>query len=58
MANVAEAVEDGNLNVSVTLLKGVGVLGGTPPRPGSDFREELAEQARFAEEMRRTSGLY
>jgi hypothetical protein len=53
MANVADAVEDGNLNVSVTLLKGLGVLGGTPPRPGSDDPQDLAEQAKSAEEMRR-----
>jgi hypothetical protein len=57
MANVAEAVEDGNLNVSVTLLKGLGVLGGTSPRPGSDDPDVLAEQAKFAEEIRKTSRL-
>jgi hypothetical protein len=57
MANVADAVEDGNLNVSLSLLKGLGVLGGTSPRPGSDDPQELAEQARFTEEMQRTSRL-
>jgi len=57
MANVADAVEDGNLNVSVTLLKGLGVLSGTPTRPGSDDPQDLAEQARFSAEMRRTSRL-
>ena len=57
MANVAEAVENANLNVSVTLLKGLGVLAGTSPRPGSDDPQVLAEQARFAEEMQKTNRL-
>jgi hypothetical protein len=55
VANVAEA-ENGNVNVSITLLKGLGVLGGTPPRLGSDDPQALAEP-RFAEEMQRTSRL-
>jgi len=57
MANVAAAVESGNLNVSVTLLKGLGVLDGAYPRPGSDDPQELAEQARLSDSMQRTNRL-
>jgi len=45
MANVAEAVESGNLKASLTVLKGLGVLSGVQPGLCSDDPALLAEEA-------------
>ena len=56
MTNVERAINGGNLNASLIVLKGLGVLGGGLPGIGSDDPSVLAESAtlqdRIAEEER------
>ena len=49
--NVGSAIEDGDLQSSITLLKGLGSLSGhPPPLIGSDDAEVIREEAFIAEE--------
>lgn len=43
--NVAEAVEGGDVSVSLKVLKGIGALSGEAPRPVTDDAEVLREEA-------------
>ncbi|NNF28952.1 MAG: hypothetical protein HKN73_17130 [Gemmatimonadetes bacterium] len=42
--NVAEAIEGGDLSVSLKILKGIGALSGAPPRVGADDADVLREE--------------
>lgn len=50
MTNVAEAVEQGNLSASLSVLKGLGVFGGQLPAVGSDDPKVLAEDEMLREQ--------
>jgi len=48
--NVGTAIDDGDLQSSLTLLKGLGSLSGQLPPIGSDDAEVIREEAFIAEE--------
>ena len=58
MTNVAEAVEQGNLSASLSVLKGLGVFGGGLPTVGSDDPNVLAEQATMREQAVKNARMY
>ena len=45
MSNVSDAVDEGNLSASLSVLKGLGVLNGVAPRLGSDDPVDLSGEA-------------
>ena len=47
---VAAAVEQGDVRAALAVLKGVGVLAGTPPAIGGEEPEVLAQEATIATE--------
>ena len=58
MTNVAEAVEQGNLKASLSLLKGLGVFGGHLPTVGSDDPKVLAEDEALREQTAANARMY
>lgn len=58
MTNVAEAVEQGDLRASLSVLKGLGVFGGHPPSVGSDDPKVLAEDEALREQTAETARMY
>lgn len=57
-ANVAEAVEGGNLSASLALLKSLGSMGITSRDLGSDDPEILAEEAELREREAKTARVW
>ena len=49
-AVVGNAVEQGNLNAALAVLRGIGALSGTPVTPGLEDPEVLREHAEMARE--------
>ncbi|MGE3842880.1 MAG: helix-turn-helix domain-containing protein [Vicinamibacterales bacterium] len=58
MTNVAEAVEQGDLRASLSVLKGLGVFGGHLPSVGSDDPKVLAEDEALKEQTAETARMY
>ena len=53
MSNVADAVDEGNLSASLSVLKGLGVFNGVAPSLGSDDPDLLAKRPACASEKPR-----
>jgi hypothetical protein len=55
---VEVALADGNTRVAIDVLRGLGLLSGSPPRIGSSDARDLATEAQIAESQRMRGDLF